>query len=316
MTALTRAAAGAEFVRRRLLAGLLALAMPVLAMAPLSAAETTYATPEAAMAAFRAAVYGEGGKGILDLFGREYEAELVGGDPAEARQNVQALRRMAAQRMTLEPDGEERMSIIMGRRGWPMPIPLIKGEGGWTFDVKAGVEEITDRRIGRNELAAIEFCKTYIDAQRRYAGSDHDGDGVLEFAQRLRSSDGQQDGLYWPPGPDGVESPLGPFAAAAEQYLENRKEEEPFHGYYFRILTEQGANPPGGAYNYIINGNMIAGFALIAWPSDYGRSGIMTFECSHHGQVLEKDLGPDTGKIAAAITRYDPDNTWAPANGA
>ena len=313
MTALTRPAGGAEIVRRWLLAGLLALAVPMLAMAPLSAADTTYPTPEAAMAAFRAAVYGEGGKGILDLFGREHEADLIGGDPAEARQNIQALRRMAAQRMTLESDGEGRMSIIMGRRGWPMPIPLVKGEGGWTFDVKAGVEEITDRRIGRNELAAIEFCKTYIDAQRQYAGSDHDGDGVLAFAQRLRSSDGKQDGLYWPPGPDGVKSPLGPLASAAEQYLEGRKEGEPFHGYDFRILTEQGANPPGGAYNYVINGNMIAGFALIAWPADYGRSGIMTFVCSHHGQVLEKDLGPDTGKIADAITQYDPDMTWQPA---
>ena len=313
MTALTRPAGGAEFVHRWLLTGLLALAVPMLAMAPLSAADTTYPTPEAAMAAFRAAVYGEGGKGILDLFGREYEADLIGGDPAEARQNIQALRRMGAQRMTLEPDGEGRMSIIMGRRGWPMPIPLIKGEGGWTFDVKAGIEEITDRRIGRNELAAIEFCKTYIDAQRQYAGTDHDGDGVLAFAQRLRSSEGRHDGLYWPPGPDGVKSPLGPFVAGAEQYLEGRKEVEPFRGYYFRILTEQGANPPGGAYNYVINGNMIAGFALIAWPADYGRSGIMTFECSHHGQVLEKDLGPDTGKIADAITQYDPDMTWQPA---
>ena len=315
MTAFTLPVGAAVLVRRPALAGPLALAVLLFAIAPLSAAETTYPTPEAAMTAFRAAVYGEGGKGILDLFGREYEADLIGGDPAEARQNIEALRRMAAQRMTLGPDGEGRMSIIMGRRGWPMPIPLVKGEGGWTFDVKAGVEEITDRRIGRNELAAIEFCKTYIDAQRQYAGTDHDGDGVLAFAQRLRSSEGRQDGLYWPPGPDGVESPLGPFAAAAEQYLEGRKEEEPFHGYYFHILTEQGANPPGGAYNYVINGNMIAGFALIAWPSDYGRSGIMTFECSHHGQVLEKDLGPDTGKIAAAITQYDTDKTWQSAEG-
>jgi DUF2950 family protein len=312
MIALTRPAVATGFARRPMLAALLTLAMLILATAPLSAADATYPTPEAAMAAFRAAVYGEGGKGILDLFGREYEADLVGGDPAEARQNIQALRRMAAQRMTLEPDGEGRMTIIMGRRGWPMPIPLVKGEGGWIFDVKAGVEDITDRRIGRNELAAIEFCKTYIDAQRLYAGTDHDGDGVLEFAQRFRSSEGHQDGLYWPPGPDGVESPLGPFAAAAEQDLDSRKEGEPFRGYYFRILTEQGGNPPGGAYNYVINGNMIAGFALIAWPADYGRSGIMTFECSHHGQVLQKDFGPDTGKIAATVTQYDPDKTWTP----
>src|SRR5512144_2003290 len=223
MIAFARPANTAGFAPRPTLAGPLALAVLLFATAPLSAAETTYPTPEAAMTAFRAAVYGEGGKGILDLFGREYEADLIGGDPAEARQNIQALRRMAAQRMTLEPDGEGRMTIIMGRRGWPMPIPLVKGEGGWTFDVKAGAEEITDRRIGRNELAAIEFCKTYVDAQRQYAGTDHDGDGVLDFAQRLRSSEGRQDGLYWPPGPDGAKSPLGPFAAAAEQYLEGRK---------------------------------------------------------------------------------------------
>ncbi len=313
MIALTRPAGAGALARWRALSGLLALVVLILATAPLSAVDGTYPNPEAAMAAFRDAVNGEGGKGILDLFGRKYEADLVGGDPAEARQNIQALRRMAAQRMTLEPDGEGRMTIIMGRRGWPMPIPLIKGEGGWTFDVKAGVEEIIDRRIGRNELAAIEFCETYIDAQRQYAGTDHDGDGVLEFAQRLRSSEGRQDGLYWPPGPDGMESPLGPFATAAEQDLEGHKADEPFRGYYFRILTEQGATPPGGAYNYVINGNMIAGFALLAWPADYGRSGIMTFECGHHGQVLEKDLGPDTGKIAAAIIKYDPDKTWEPA---
>jgi hypothetical protein len=310
MIALTRAADAAALVRRPRLVGLLTLGMLILARGPLSAADATYPTPEAAMAAFRAAIYGEGGKGILDLFGREYEADLVGGNPVDARQNIEALRRMAAQRMTLEPDGEGRMTIIMGRRGWPMPIPLVKGKAGWSFDVKAGVEEITDRRIGRNELAAIEFCKTYIDAQRQYAGTDHDGDGLLKFAQRLRSSEGHQDGLYWHPGPDGVASPLGAFAAAAERDLAGRNEGGPFRGYYFRILTAQGANPPGGAYNYVINGNMIAGFALIAWPADYGRSGIMTFECSHHGQVWEKDLGPDTGNIAAAITQYDPDGTW------
>lgn len=310
MTAFTRPAAGClEVLRRLSLVGLLTFAVPL----PLAAAEVTFPTPEAAMAAFRGAVYGEGGKGILDLLGREHEADLIGGDPAEARQNIQALRRVAAQRMTLEPDGEGRMTIVMGRRGWPMPIPLVKGEAGWTFDVKAGIEEITDRRIGRNELAAIEFCKSYIDAQRRYAGSDHDADGVLEFAQRLRSGEGKQDGLYWPAEPDGVESPLGPFAAAAEPYLQGRREGEPFRGYYFRNLTEQGSHPPGGAYNYVINGNMIAGFALIAWPADYGRSGIMTFACSHHGQVLEKDLGPDTGRIATGITQYDPDKTWQPA---
>ena len=255
---------------------------------PADATPSAYATPEAALQAFRAAVNGEDGKGLLDLFGKEHEADLIGGDPAEARQNLTALRRMGAQSMTLEPDGEDRMTIVMGRRGWPMPVPLVKGPSGWTFDVKEGLHEITDRRVGRNELSMIEFCKAYIEAQRQYARVDHDNDGVLEFAQRLQSSEGQQDGLYWKSAADGVVSPLGPLVASAEQYLQLRKAGEPFHGYYFRILNEQGAAAPGGKYSYVINGNMIAGFAMIAWPADYRRSGIMTFQCGHNGQILEK----------------------------
>jgi hypothetical protein len=278
-----------------------------------SQAVVAYATPDAALQAFRAAVDGEGGKGLLDLFGREYEADLIGGDPAEARQNLASLRRMAAQGMTLTSEGEARMTIVMGRRGWPMPVPLIKGPDGWRFDVKEGIQEITDRRVGRNELAAIDFCRAFIDAQRQYVARDHDQDGVLEFAQRLQSSEGKQDGLYWQAGADGVVSPLGPFAAASEQYLLERKAGEPFHGYYFRVLKEQGDNPPGGRYNYLINGNMIAGFAMIGWPADYRRSGIMTFQCGHNGQILQKDLGPDTAKLASAITDFDPDKSWVPA---
>ncbi|MFO1153271.1 MAG: DUF2950 domain-containing protein [Rhodospirillales bacterium] len=291
----------------------LAAALLLATAARPAGAASAYPTPEAALEAFRAAVNGENGKGLLDLFGKQYEADLIGGDPAEARQNLEALRRMAAQSMTLAPDGDDRMSIVMGRRGWPMPIPLVKGEQGWAFDIKSGLQEITDRRVGRNELAAIDFCRAYIDAQRRYASTDYDDDGVLEFAQRLKSTDGKRDGLYWPPGPDGIASPLGPFAAAAEPYLKGRKEGEPFRGYYFRILKEQGVNAPGGKYNYVINGNMIAGFGLIAWPADHGRSGIMTFLCSHNGSILEKDLGPETAKLAAAITAFDPDKTWVPA---
>jgi len=273
-----------------------------------------YATPEDALTAFRTAVEG-GGKGLVELFGKEHEADMIGGDPAEARQTVVTLRRLAAQGMTLTPDGEGRMTIVMGRRGWPMPVPLVKGPSGWTFDTKAGLQEITDRRVGRNELAAIDFCRTFIDAQREYAGTDHDSDGVLEFAQRLQSSEGQRDGLYWKPGDDGVASPLGPLAASADAYLQHRKEGEPFHGYYFRILKEQGAHAPGGKYGFVINGNMIAGFAMVAWPADYRRSGIMTFQCGHNGQILQKDLGSDTAKLAAAITSFNPDKTWVPAEG-
>ena len=208
MTACTRRRL--TLVRQSALAIVFAALLALAPAWPADAAPSAYATPEAALQAFRAAVNGEDGKGLLDLFGKQYEADLIGGDPAEARQNLAALRRMAAQSMTLEPDGEDRMTIVMGRRGWPMPVPLVKGPSGWTFDVKEGLQEITDRRVGRNELSAIEFCKAYIDAQRRYASVDHDNDGVLEFAQRLRSSEGQQDGLYWKAGADGVVSPLGP----------------------------------------------------------------------------------------------------------
>jgi hypothetical protein len=312
MSALSVQRVAVPLVRRLALA--VALVIGVLqSTGALAVAAPSYPTPEAALNAFRAAVSGEDGKGLLDLFGKQYEADLIGGDPAEARQNVAALRRMAAQSMTLQPDGDDRMTIVMGRRGWPMPIPLVKGEQGWTFDVKSGLQEITDRRVGRNELAAIDFCRAYIDAQRRYASADYDDDDVLEFAQRLKSTDGKHDGLFWPPGADGVVSPLGPFAASAEQYLQGRKEGEPFRGYYFRILREQGGNAPGGKYSYVINGNMIAGFGLIGWPADYRRSGIMTFLCGHNGAILEKDLGPETAKLASAITVYDPDKTWTPA---
>ena len=217
-------------------------AVLTLAGAPAVAAPV-YATAEDALQAFRAAVDGEGGKGLLDLFGKEYEADLIGGDPAEARQTLATLRRMAAQGMTLSPEGADRMTIIMGRRGWPMPVPLVKGASGWTFDVKDGLQEITDRRVGRNELSAIALCNAFI------------------------------------------------------------------------ILKEQGANPPGGKYSYVINGNMIAGFAMIAWPADYRRSGIMTFQCGHTGRIVEKDLGAETVKLVAAITTYDPDKTWVPAEG-
>lgn len=316
MTAFIRPPVPARAAGRRAHAALLASVLIAFAAAPAVAAAESYATPEAALQAFRAAVNGEGGKGLIELFGKQYEADLIiGGDPAEARQNLAALRRMAAQSMTLEADADDRMTIVMGRRAWPMPIPLVRGESGWTFDVKSGLQEITDRRVGRNELAAIDFCKAHIDAQRQYASADRDGDDVLEFAQKLNSSEGKRDGLYWPPGADGVASPLGPLAAQAEQYLAARKEGEPFRGYRFRIVKEQGANPPGGKYDYVINGNMIAGFALIAWPADYRRSGIMTFQCGHNGQILEKDLGPDTSRLAAAITVYDPDKSWVPATG-
>jgi hypothetical protein len=300
--------AGALWGRRGLWVAAGAL-LALLVNAPARAA--SYATPEAAMDAFKAALAPADANALLDLLGRQYEADLLGGDPAAARQGYAALQKAAAESITVESEGADRAVIVMGRRGWPMPVPLVKGADGWTFDMPAGIEEITDRRIGRNELSAIEFCNAFIDAQREFASRDHDGNGVLEYAQRLASSPGKHDGLYWPDEGGGDVSPLGPLAANAEQYLGYRKEGEPYRGYFFRILTRQGSNPPVGRYDYVINGHMLAGFGLVAWPADYGRSGIMTFQCSHHGRVFEKDLGPQTGALAAKIASYDPDRTWS-----
>jgi hypothetical protein len=193
----------------------------------------------------------------------------------------------------------------------------VKRNGGWFFDTDAGKDELLNRRIGNNELGTIPVMREYVDAQREYASSDHDGDQVLEYAQRLVSSPGKEDGLYWPPAYDGDVSPFGPLVAYAqvEGYSPELREEDetergPFHGYYFKVLTRQGKHAPGGKYNYVVNGNMIAGFAMVAWPAEYGGSGVMTFVVNQQGRVYQKDLGPATAKIARKMSAYDPDPTW------
>lgn len=296
-------------VRRR--AGAAMMAVLLCGASPSRAAEATFATPQEALAAFAAALNAADGEGLVALFGPEHRDELLGGDPAAARQGLALLRAAAAQDLHLESQGQDRATIVLGRQAWPMPIPLVRGEKGWRFDTDAGLEEIVDRRIGRNELAAIELARAYADAQAVYASEDRDGDDVLEYAQKLASTPGQHDGLYWQPEEGGEPSPLAAFAARASEYLGYRREGEPYRGYRFRILTQQGPNPPGGAYDYVINGNMIAGFALVAWPADYGNSGVMTFALNHRGRLYEKDLGPETAEIAEAMTRYDPDASWA-----
>ena len=210
---------------------------------------------------------------------------------------------------------DARAMLEVGTNNWPFPIPIVQKGGGWTFDTEAGKEEIINRRIGRNELSAIETVRAYVDAQREYARSDRDGDGVLEYAQSILSTPGKKDGLYWSPELDGELSPLGPLVAVAqgEGYLRGNREKsgpQPFHGYCFRILTRQGKHAPGGKYNYVINGNMIGGFGLVAWPADYGNSGVMTFLVNHAGIVFQKDLGPDTARLAERMTSFNPDRSW------
>jgi hypothetical protein len=270
----------------------------------LGAEPTLFDTPEAAVQAFRDTI----AKGSLaDM------AKLLGLDPAKLEQAegisamMDEIKAAAAESVTVE--GEDGVQILdLGRQLWPFPFPIVKGEDGkWAFDTVAGLEEIVNRRIGENELTAIETMRLYVDAQNAYAAQDRDADGVVEFAQKLLSSEGATDGLYWPSEQGDGDSPAGPLDPDA---LEKAKSGDGYFGYKFRILTKQGANVAGGAYDYLINGNMIGGFALIGWPAKYGETGISTFVVNQAGVVYEKDFGVDTENIVANIKTFNPDNNW------
>jgi hypothetical protein len=269
-----------------------------------------FAEPEAALKAFVEVLRLADPARLGDLFGAENLHELVGDDPEEAKADLARAYASAKDTASLRPDGPDRMIMVIGRSAWPFPVPLIREADGWRFDTAAGVEEIANRRVGRNELAAIEVLHAYVEAQRVYASADRDGDGVLEYAQHLASTGEQRDGLYWPTAAGDEPSPFGPFMAEVDDYLQGRQAGEPYRGYSFRVLTGQGPQAPGGAYSYVINGNMVAGFALFAWPAEYGDSGVMSFLVGNDGVVLETDLGPDTAERARAITVYDPDRAW------
>ena len=243
---------------------------------------------------------------LLAIFGREYEAEIVTPDWEAERDARQKILEAAKDTYELSEIGDGEVGLIVGAEQWPFPISIVRDDGGWHFDTEEGIEMMIDRRIGRHELAAIAIARAYVDAQIEYARYDRDGDDVLEYAQRLASSPGQTDGLYWEAGPDEDPSPFGPLVHGAERYLETKQPGDPLMGYYFQILTRQGPNPPGGEYDYVINGNMIAGFALVAYPADHGNSGVMTFVVNHRGKVQQKDLGEFPG-----MDSYDPDDTWS-----
>lgn len=273
----------------------------------------TFPSPDAALDAFRSAVQTpDEGDAVLALLGAEHRAELIGGDPAEARQSLAALREGVAAALRFEPRGEDRGALLVGAEAWPMPIPLVKEGEAWRFDAAEGIEEIRDRRVGRHELSAIELMREFVDAQVAYASEDRDGDEVLEYAQRLLSEEGARNGLYWPDESGEDASPLDEFVARADAqgYRQHQRLGEPYRGYHFRVLTKQGPTPPGGAYDYVINGNMIAGFALVGWPAEHGNSGVMTFLVNQQGRVYQRDLGPETAQLADAIEAYDPGEGW------
>jgi hypothetical protein len=300
--------------RRRGLGAILAVLLGVLAtwgpaQAAVAGAQLRFGTPEAAVEALLTALKNNDDGALRALFGAEYAEHLLSKDKVAARESRERLYQKAQQALTLRKETADRIVLVIGPDAWPFPIPLVRSGADWRFHTAEGIEEIVNRRIGADELHAISVCRDYIGAQREYASKIRDKSSVRKFAQRLVSTPGKQDGLYWDPAvAGGEESPFGP--RIAEFLKSGRKPGEPYYGYYFRILTRQGGNVPGGRYNYVINGNMIAGFALVAFPADYGNTGVMTFLVSHHGEVYQKDLGPRTGAIVNAMVEYNPDKTW------
>jgi DUF2950 family protein len=276
----------------------------------------TFATPEDAVRALAETTKAGDLQGLLALFGPDGKDLVDTSDPATGRRNREVFVVAFKEGHRLVDAGADRKELVLGNESWPFPVPLVKGPAGWSFDAAAGREEILDRRIGRNELAAIGILRRYVVAQRDYGKTGHDGKPAGLFARRFGSDPGTQNGLYWPAKRGEPHSPLGDLIAQAAEEGHRAGQSasgpSPFYGYYFRILEGQGKSAKGGAAEYVVNGEMSGGFALVAWPVHYDASGIMTFLVNQDGVAYEKDLGPETEKAVKAITRYDPDGTWHP----
>jgi len=306
----------AKWTRVRVVGAALALVSAIILLMPMPALATdpqTFATPEEAAKALLDAAASDDMNAIWTVLGDGFRDQLENPDSAQERENRRRIVDGAKEALQLRADDEKTRVMVIGKAAWPMPIPIVKDDKGWHFDVGAGADEILDRRIGADELATISNLRAYVDAQVQYASEDRDDDGVLEYAQKVNSTPGKKDGLYWevPAGSTDEASPFGPFVAEKAAYLADHDAGDPFMGYYYRIVTRQGENAPGGRYDYVINGNMIAGFAMVAWPADYANSGVMTFIVNQNGKVYQKDLGDKTEVGAAAIQDYDPDSSWS-----
>jgi hypothetical protein len=282
---------------------------------PISAQEVkqrAFGLPEEAMKTLVETVKTGDTKGIMAILGPEGEDIISSGDEVTDKNAREQFVKAYQERVDFVREKEDRVSVILGNDYWPFPIPIVKKGEGWVFDTVTGREEVLNRRVGRNELNAIQVCLAYVEAQREYASTDRERDGIIQYAQKVLSDPGRRNGLYWEAGEGEVPSPFGPLAAeaASEGYKRKGDKPIPYYGYYFKILKGQGPNAPGGAYNYVINGHMVGGFALVAWPAEYGVSGVMTFFVNQNGIVYEKDLGPRTHETVKGMTRYNPDATW------
>lgn len=294
--------------------------LSLIVAAPVVSSQTVdskvFPTPQAAAQAVTDATKARDRAALQAIFGPDLR-NLLSGDDVADHNSFAEFAKYVSEATKLEKTTDARMTLLVGAEQWPFPIPIVRNGSGWSFDTKAGTEEVLNRRIGRNEIAAVLISRAYAIAQWEYFdGDDRDHDQVSEYAQKLLSSAGKQDGLYWETIADDEPSPLGPLVAYARAEGYTRKAQattetaSPFHGYHFKILTRQGSSAPGGAFNYIINGNMIAGFALVAYPASWGNSGVMTFVINQEGRVYEKNLGPGTAQLAGAMTEYNPDPAW------
>jgi hypothetical protein len=293
----------------RRLALALILAVPLAAIA---APQETFATPEAAVDALMAALKADSDPAMIAIFGDEHKDLIVQSDrAATTATRAKVLAAMQSLRVLREAGADKRV-LVIGDEAWPMPIPIVRLGDRWRFATEQGADELVNRRIGGNERNAIYVLRAYVDAQRVYAARDRDGDGVLQYAQKLASTPGKQDGLYWPSdaSKDEEESPFGPLVAEGGAQIKGRVAGDPYRGYYFRILTRQGKSAAGGAYSYLINGRMLAGFAMVAFPAEYGNSGVMTFIVNQNGKVYQKDLGKQSTQVGAGMTSFDPGSGW------
>ena len=294
----------------------LLVALVLLAFSPSPAAtaqQKSFSSAEEAVKAAVAAARSNNDKEMLAIFGAQAKDLIFSGDPIADKQRRALFLKAYDERNRLATEGENTI-LIVGKQDWPFPIPLVKKGQSWTFDAEKGKQEILNRRIGENELYTIQVCRAIVDAQREYAIKDRDKNALLEYAQKFVSDPGKRNGLYWEAKQGEPQSPLGPIMIRARSEGYQGKPSatpSPYHGYYYKILTGQGKDAPGGAYSYLVKGKMIGGFAAVAYPAHYGNSGVMSFIVNYDGKVFQKNLGKNTTAIAAGMTEYNPDSTWS-----
>jgi Protein of unknown function (DUF2950) len=299
-----------------LTAAIIIVASASIATLSVALAQEDYKTPQAAVDALVATARSGDQKAALVVLGRGGEDIISSGDKVSDDAIRARFVRSYDAKHQITMDGDNKAILVIGDNDYPFPIPMVRNKNGtWSFDTEAGRREVLYRRIGHNELDAIQTNLAYVDAQNEYAAKDRTGAGAGIYAQRFVGTPGKKDGLYWPTEQDEEESPLGElFAAASKQGYRAGEGRSPYHGYFYKILTRQGPAAEGGAADYIVNGNMIGGFALVAYPAEYRNSGVMTFIVNYAGTVYEKDLGPDTAEIAERMTSFNPDSTWKKVN--